>query len=149
MKNLMLFVVLLCATQFAFAQRPDAQRNEIEAYKTTYLTEKLELTPAEAKIFWPIYKNWQNEQMQLRKERGQKMISFRKTDEIENLSDQQVQALIVNELNIKQKALNIEKKYYNQLKSSLPIKVVGKYYRAQETFKKELLNRYRDNRKRD
>ncbi len=77
------------------------------------------------------------------------MISFRKITEIEDLSDSQVESLISNELNFKQKALNIEKKYYAQLKSSLPIKVVGKYYRAQETFKKELLNRYRDGRKKD
>lgn len=149
MKKLMLFVLLACAGQFVFAQSPNGKRDEIETYKTEYLTQKLDLSPAEAKVFWPIYKNWQNENAQLRKERAQKMISFRTIDEMESLSDQQVQTLIVNELNIKQKALNIEKKYYNQLKSSLPIKTVGKFYRAQETFKKELLNRYRGNRNRD
>jgi hypothetical protein len=150
MKKLSLLVVLFFSmTMYASAQRPENRSSEIETYKVKYLTEKLELSPAEAKIFWPIYKNWQAEQAALRKERGQKMISFRKIDEIEALSDVQVQTLINNELNIKQKGLNIEKKYYNQLKSQLPIKTVGKYYRAQETFKKELLNRYRENRKKD
>ena len=150
MKKLSLLVILFFSmTMYASAQRPENRSNEIETYKVKYLTEKLELSPAEAKIFWPIYKNWQAEQAALRKERGQKMISFRKIDEIEALSDVQVQTLITNELNIKQKGLNIEKKYYNQLKSQLPIKTVGKYYRAQETFKKELLNRYRENRRND
>ncbi|RZM11650.1 MAG: hypothetical protein EOO88_46595, partial [Pedobacter sp.] len=115
---------------------------EIEAYKVAWLTQKLELSPDEAKIFWPIYNDWQREQMALRKERAQNLISFRKTTEIDDLSDSQVQTLITNEFNFKQRDLNIEKKYYNLLKSSLPIKVVGKYYRAQETFKKELLSRY-------
>jgi hypothetical protein len=41
----------------------------------------------------------------------------------------------------------MELKYYNKLKTSLPNKTVGKYYRAQETFKKELLSRYRESRK--
>ena len=148
MKKLsLLFVLFFSITHYASAQRPENRNNEIETYKVQYMTEKLDLSPAEAKIFWPIYKNWQAEQAALRKERGQKMISFRKIEEIEALSDVQVQSLITNELNIKQKALNIEKKYYNQLKSQLPIKTVGKYYRAQETFKKELLNRYRENRR--
>ncbi|WP_432708857.1 hypothetical protein [Pedobacter sp.] len=148
MKKLSLLVVLIFSiTHYALAQRPGNRSNDIENYKVKYLTEKLELSPAEAKIFWPIYKNWQAEQAALRKERGQKMISFKTIDEIEALSDAQVQTLITNELNIKQKALNIDKKYYNQLKSQLPIKTVGKFYRAQETFKKELLNRYRDNRR--
>jgi hypothetical protein len=150
MKKLSLLVVLFFSIALhASAQRPENRSNEIETYKVKYLTEKLELSPAEAKIFWPIYKNWQAEQAALRKERGQKMISFRKIDAIEALSDVEVQTLINNELNIKQKGLNIEKKYYNQLKSQLPIKTVGKYYRAQETFKKELLNRYRENRNKD
>lgn len=145
MKNAILFVLLFCASFTVSAQDADGKR-EIEAYKVKYLTERLELSPSEAKVFWPIYNSWQAEQAALRKERAQKMISFRTTNEIENLSDQQVQALITNEINIKQRALNIEKKYYNQLKSSLPIKTVGKYYRAQETFKKELLDRYRGRR---
>jgi hypothetical protein len=44
---------------------------------------------------------------------------------------------------MRQKDLNLEKKYYNKLKSSLPIKTVGKFYRAQEAFKRELLDRFK------
>ena len=147
MKQLMLFVLFTFIGHYASAQNDNNRRNEIESYKIAYLTQKMELSPEEAKIFWPIYKNWQQEQMNLRKERAQKVISYRKIEEIENLSDNEVQALIANELNIKQKALDIEKKYYNLLKSKLPIKTVGKYYRAQETFKKDLLNRFKDGRR--
>ena len=126
-----------------WAQKPKAE--EIESLKTAYFTQKLNLSPDEAKVFWPIYKDMQREQMALRKERMQKMISFRKTNEIDNLSDVQIQNLITSEFDFKQRELNLEKKYYNKLKSSLPIKVVGKYFRAQESFKRELLNRYKNN----
>ena len=141
MKPILVASLLFFIPMLVHAQ--DRGRNqEIEAYKVAWLTQKLELSPDEAKIFWPIYNDWQKEQTALRKERFQNLISFRKTTEIDDLSDSQVQALITNEFNFKQRDLNIEKKYYNLLKSSLPIKVVGKYYRAQETFKKELLSRY-------
>jgi hypothetical protein len=147
MKKLIAATLFLLLPFLVSAQRNASRRTEIDAYKVSYLKEKLELSPEEAKIFWPIYNAWTSEQTALRQERREKMISFRKSTEIEDLSDAQVQTLITNELNFKQRDLNIERKYYNKLKTSLPIKTVGKYYRAQETFKKELLSRYRESRK--
>jgi hypothetical protein len=144
MKYIIAIALLFTLPFISSAQRDGGGRfQEIEAYKVTYLTEKLDLSTDEAKIFWPIYNGWQAEQQVLRKERMQKMISFRKIAEIEELSDSEVQTLILNDFNIKQKELNLDKKYYYKLKSSLPIKIVGKFYRAQEAFKKEILAKYR------
>jgi len=146
MKNLTIIALLFIFPILAMAQRPDnKKREEIESYKIAYLTQKLELSTEEAKVFWPIYNDYQKELSELRKERGQKMISFKKMPEIDEMSDSEVQALIVNDFDFKQRDLNLDKKYYAKLKSSLPIKVIGKYYRAQETFKRELLSRYRNN----
>lgn len=138
------FLFVLPFTSLAQREHSGNRFEEIEAYKIGYLTQKLDLSSDEAKIFWPIYNGWQKEQAALRKERIQKMISFRKITEIEELSDSEVQTLIQNEFNIKQRELNLERKYYAKLKSSLPIKVVGKFYRAQEAFKKEILSKYRN-----
>jgi hypothetical protein len=145
MKNLII-TMLLSLPFLVSAQGHGDKNNEIETYKIAYLTEKLGLSSEEAKIFWPIYNDWQKEQGALRKERYQKMISFRKINEIENLSDTEVQTLITNDFAMKEKELNLEKKYYYKLKSKLPIKTVGKYYRAQEAFKREILSRYRNGR---
>jgi len=142
MKNIWIAMLLLFIPALLYAQDRGNRNEEIESYKIAYLTQKLDLSSGEAKIFWPIYNDWQKELSALRSERNKNVISFRKTEEIEALSDNEIHALITNEINYKQRNLNIEKKYYNRLKSSLPLKVVGKYYRAQETFKKELLNRF-------
>jgi hypothetical protein len=142
MKNIWIAILLVFIPAFLNAQNRSNRNEEIESYKIAYLTQKLDLSSGEAKIFWPIYTDWQKELSALRSERNKNVISFRKTEEIEALSDSEIHALITNEINYKQRNLNIEKKYYNRLKSSLPLKVVGKYYRAQETFKKELLNRF-------
>lgn len=142
MKNIWIAILLVFIPVLLNAQDRGNRNEEIESYKIAYLTQKLDLSSGEAKIFWPIYNDWQKELTALRSERNKNVISFRKTEEIEALSDNEIHALITNEINYKQRNLNIEKKYYNRLKSSLPLKVVGKYYRAQETFKKELLNRF-------
>lgn len=137
--------MLFLLPTITMAQRGGERNNEIDSYRIAYLTQKLDLTAEEAKVFWPIYNDWQKEQKALRKERAQKMISFRKITEIEELSDTEIQTLITNDFSFKQRDLNLDKKYYYKLKSSLPIKIVGKYYRAQEAFKRELLAKYRNN----
>lgn len=143
MKNLIIALLILLPG-LAFAQGgPRMDDDKWEAKKIQFLTTKLDLTPSEAKIFWPIYNDFTREQSTLRKERFQKMISFRKIKEIDDLSDAEIQTLITNDFDFKQRDLNIEKKYYNKFKTSLSIKIVGKFYRAQEAFKKEILAQYR------
>jgi len=145
MKNLLFVALMFLLPSTLLAQRPRGE--EIESLKIAFFTQKLDLSPEEAKIFWPIYNDMQAELSALHKERMQKMISFRKVDEIDNLTDAQVQNLITSEFDFKQRELNLNKKYYSKLKSSLPIKVVGKFYRAQEGFKRELLNRFKGGQK--
>jgi hypothetical protein len=140
-------ILILCSSFLAissFAQGGQRFDNEkIESFKVTFFTQKLGLSVDEAKIFWPIYNDYQREQNALRKEHMQKMISFRKVKDIDEMTDAEVQSLIYNDFDFKQRGLNVEKKYYNKLKASLPIKIVGKFYRAQEAFKRELLNQFR------
>lgn len=147
MKNLLIILLFILLSSVAMAQGSGGKIGEEkwEAKKIAWLTTKLDLNTEEAKIFWPIYNDYTREQKVLRKERFQKMISFRKLKEIDDLSDTEIQTLILNDFNFRQRELNLEKKYYNRLKSSLPIKLVGKFYRAQESFKKELLNQFRFN----
>ncbi|TKC05745.1 hypothetical protein FA048_18240 [Pedobacter polaris] len=143
MKNLFI-ALFIFLPGLALAQGPRQGDEKIEAAKITFFTQKLDLSAEEAKIFWPIYNDYQKEQNALRKDRMKKMISFRKVTEIDDLSDSDIQMLIAGDFDYKQRDLNIEKKYYAKLKSSgLPIKLIGKFYRAQEAFKKELLARFR------
>lgn len=142
MKNLLFAFFLFIATN-ATAQNKHFNNDAFEARKVSWLTTKLDLSTEDAKIFWPIYNDYVREQKIARKERNQKMISFRKIKEIEELDDEEIQTLIVNDFNARQRDLSIERKYYNRFKAELPIKIVGKFYRAQETFKKELLQQYR------
>ncbi|RZK42036.1 MAG: hypothetical protein EOO90_08980 [Pedobacter sp.] len=133
--------LLLCGYAVAQGQRFDSEK--IEALKVSFFTQKLGLSADEGKVFWPIYNDYQREQNGLRKAHMQKMISFRKVQEIDEMTDAEVQSLIFNDFDFRQRDLNIEKKYYNKLKAELPIKIVGKFYRAQEAFKREILNQFR------
>lgn len=141
MKKLIFCFFVFLAPYIAGAQ--SFNRNDIESYKIAWITQKLDLSTEDAKIFWPIYNQYTKEQQALRSDRAKKMISMRKITEIDNLSDSEVDAMINNELAFKQREINIDKKYYSKFKSALPIKTLAKFYRAQETFKKELLDKFR------
>ncbi|MDQ7949737.1 MAG: hypothetical protein REI78_14430 [Pedobacter sp.] len=143
MKNIFIALIFFLTPFLASAQGPRMDDGKWESKKVAFLTTRLDLSPADAKIFWPIYNDYVREQNTLRKERFQKMISFRKIKEIDELSDTEIQTLIQNDFAFKQRELNIEKKYYARFKANLPLKIVGKFYRAQEAFKKEILNQFR------
>ena len=53
------------------------QRERLESFRIQFITKKLDLTPAEAEKFWPLY----NEQ----KEASQNLMQEKKEDEIEVL----------------------------------------------------------------
>lgn len=141
--RLIVIVSFISLSNGLFAQGQHFDNEKIEAAKVVFFTQKLGLSVDEAKLFWPIYNDYQREQDALRKAHRLKIISFRKVKEIDEMTDAEVQAFIYNDFNFKQRDLNIEKKYYNKFKASLPIKIVGKFYRAQEAFKRELLNQFR------
>lgn len=141
--NLSIVVCCMLLSSNVFAQGGHFDSEKIEAAKVAFFTQKLGLSAEEGKVFWPIYNDYSREQEAFRKTRHQRMISFRKVKDIDEMTDAEVQALINNDFDYKQKDLNIERKYYNKLKTSLPIKTVGKFYRAQEAFKMELLKQFR------
>jgi hypothetical protein len=149
------FGLLIPATIFAFvmwigtlnAQHrggppSDEKKAEIEAMKVGFLTQKLELTPDEAKTFWPVYNQYQDELGKLRDSHRKERKAAK--EDIDTMSDKEVEKLVDGEIVFRQSELDILKKYNSQFKSVLPMKKVEKLYRAEEDFKRELLQRIRE-----
>ena len=62
-----------------------------------------------------------------------------------DLSDADYSNLVDSEMQFKSKELEIDKKYNEKFKDILPIEKVAKLYKAQESFKKELVRQLREN----
>ena len=120
------------------------RKEQIESMKIAFLTKKLDLTPDEAKRFWPVFNQFTDEIQGLRKDRKDKIRDAR--DDFDKLSDKDVEKLVDDEIIFRQQELDVIKKYHAQFKSVLPIKKVARLYRAQEEFKRELLERIKDRR---
>lgn len=145
-----LFILLFCSSSLQLiAQgpgRPDrgGVREDIESMKIAYLTKKLELSPDEAKKFWPVYNQYSDELKNIKNSR-RKSIRDAKED-LDNLSDAELEKIVDGDIIKRQQELDIIKKYNSQFKQVLPIKKVAALYRAEEDFKKELLEKIKERR---
>lgn len=134
-----------------FAQRGNGgmmgnrQRKEkIDAMKIGFLTDYLDLTSEEAKEFWPVYNKYQSEIDQLRKGRRDNLLNDQTN--LDSMTDAELEKLVDSEIIFHQNELDIQKKYHPQFKKVLPMKKVAKLYRAEEEFKKKLLEMIRERR---
>jgi hypothetical protein len=143
MKNLIvIFTVFLSLHLFAQPQQPPP-REKVEALKIGFLTKRLNLTPEEAKNFWPVYNKFQDELEKVRKQRRE----LRKPDEtFEGMSDSEIEKLVDTEIIQRQAELDIFKKYHPQFKQVLPIRKVALLYKTEEDFKRKLLEMIKERR---
>lgn len=143
-QSLMALLVLLLAmgSQILYAQqRPGQQqgRERLEVAKTTFLSRQMKLTPEEARLFWPVYDQYQEALGQLKDER---LEAFQNIAEgLENKSDQKINAMIDERLLHAEKALEARKKLVRDLREFLPPIKIAVFFRAEQQFNRELQQR--------
>ena len=108
--------------------REPRARERIRAAHAAYITERLELTPAEAEKFWPVYREYGEkrralvQQMRDARDRG---------------SDEK--SLLELDLQIKQQQLDLEKDYSGRLQKIISAEKVLKLRQAEADFRKMVL----------
>lgn len=134
MKKIFTLITFLLVTAVAANAQDASEAGRLEAYKIAYITKKLNLSPAEAQKFWPIYNRYQQEIRSAR---------------VNNRQNK------VNEIEMEEKMLQIRKKYNQQFSSAIDDEKVNKLYRSEREFglmvQKELMERRlqkNDNRRR-
>lgn len=122
MKKYLLILLILFGT-FSFASAQNAQQGEkIQALKIAFITQKLQLTSAEAEKFWPVYNNYETEIKQLR--------SNGNPDVLDN----------------EEKLLDIRKKYKPSFEKILGPQRLNDLYNAERDFRNVLIKRLKEQR---
>jgi len=152
MKTRKIIATAILATTLAISAlaQPDAEKKEqrkerIQAEKIAFITTKLNLSPEEAQIFWPVYNEYQQKLEGMQEEHRK---NFReKKKEFEELSDKEVEELVDGEITFRQKKLDIQKRYHARFKEVLPIKKVARLYHAERKFKEHMIKRLKEHKK--
>ncbi|QCR24830.1 hypothetical protein C1N53_01720 [Pontibacter sp. SGAir0037] len=116
-----------------------SNREKIESAKVAFLTDKLALTPDQAQKFWPLYKEYEGKRREIVYAR------LNKGKDLENLSDQDLRAMVDNMFDRRQKELNLEQEYAAKFQRVLSAKQMVLLYRGEHEFTKLLLQKL-DNR---
>ncbi len=126
-------------------RRPQAPYGKrIEAVKIAFFTRQMKLTPDEAKVFWPLYDQYQMALEEQKHERRQKQEDVR--ERLEDLSDEQINQIIDSRLSQAELALNARKTFITAIRKDLSPMKAALFFRAEEQFQRELMERVKENR---
>ena len=123
-------------------QRDPKAREKIEAARIGVITNKLGLTPEQAERFWPVYREFSEKRMELRKE-------FRAEQEKvkpDQATPEQKQRLIELGLNLKQRELDLEKTYSGKLLNVISADQMLNLRSAERDFQRMLINQLQQRR---
>lgn len=134
-KYLILFLLLIPAIGWTQRQKP---AEKIESLKIGFLTERLQLTPEEAKVFWPVYNQFQDELEKIRKQRKEGLRNL--PEDLASMSEKDLEKIVDNEIVFRQEELDVIKKHHPKFKQVLPVRKVALLYKAEEDFKRKLLD---------
>ncbi|MCJ8164646.1 hypothetical protein MKJ04_07295 [Pontibacter sp. E15-1] len=144
MKHYIILIAMCCAltlpaTTVQAQSHKHEQREKVEAAKVAFLTDKMGLTPEQSQKFWPIYNEHEAKRRELVK--GYR-IDFKQ--DIDLLTDAQVEARVAKIFDLKEKELALDKVYAERYQKVITIKQLVKMYRGEREFMKLLLRRLDD-----
>ena len=127
-------------------QNPEmrARKADMEAQKVSFITAELELTPQQAKDFWPLYNAYRSEIQKLRKAGKQGYNPQKNSDK--ELSDKELDEIMKREFVLDREKIDLDEKYYELYKTVLPVAKVIEFYAAERDFKRQLLKTLKDKR---
>lgn len=134
-KNSVLFVLLFLSVVHLTAQ---SSKERIKAFRAAIFVEELQLTAKESEVFWPIYNAYELEREALQ----QKYQTSRK--QIDLLSDKEAEQQIEEMFKMEEEQVAIKRKYYNKFTEVLPVRKVIRIPKAEQRFRKLLLERIKD-----
>ncbi len=112
------------------------RHQQIETVKIAFITQKLNLTTAEAEKFWPLYNNYQSEMRQI--------FRARKDARQNNQNDNAAQ--LDGELDFEGRMLEVRKKYKSEFSRALPASKVGTFFEAEREFREHMIKELKDRR---
>ncbi len=115
------------------------QKQKIETAKIAFLTRQMHLTTEEARMFWPLYDQYQINLDAQKRERRQQVEEVK--EQLENMDETKANALIDSRLKQAEQALEARKVFVASIRKVLPATKVLAYFRAEELFQRELAQR--------
>lgn len=136
-KHIFFSLMLVLCSCGLFAQTSDTKKDKIDALRAAYIAKRLSLTDQESRAFWPLY-NEMNDKIaaNLKVFRSQ----YNTNTNYNFNSDAEAKAYINAQLQLREREAAIYREYYEKFQKVLPVKKVAALNKAEEDFRKEIIN---------
>ena len=104
-------------------------RQQIQTERQELVTVGMELTDDQAAAFWPVYREYHNEQAPVGDRLVDLILGY--ADQIDSVSDEYAEQMLEDYLDIQSDKLDIQKKYVNRFKRVLPTRLVARFYQIE------------------
>lgn len=129
-----------------FAHQEGDWREKMRAERVAFLTTAMELTPAEAEKFWPLYNSMEAER---RASFGKVMRAYKALSDgvAAGKTDKELEVLVNDYTTANKNSHSIEAKYTPQLVKILSVSKVAKLLVAEEEFRRQQIGRWSSSKK--
>ncbi len=132
-----LVTVLIISWSLTLVGQSQAGVDKIESARIALITERLELSPEQAERFWPLYREYTQQRQDLR----QDFVNARKSLDNKDLSEEQTKELLDRGLRLKERELDLDKRYLDRLNQVISNKQLLELRKAEQDFRRMLLER--------
>lgn len=136
--TLLFFVSAMSFISKAQDESPNGRGKEkIKAAKVGLITNRLNLSEEQAKVFWIVYNEFNKKRSEVRKNIRQM------TSESRNIttSDDKILADIKEIISLKQKEVDLEKEYLSKFLKTINIRQVSELYKTEQLFNQMLVKK--------
>ena len=146
-----IFTLVLVLASIQFSVDSKAQDNDdninvskIQAQRVAFFTERLNLTPAEAEKFWPIYNEYDAKRAKLNAEESRLINLFKENKS--SMTDKEIDNDIKKIFETRKAITALNEEYYQKFRQALPARKVMKLIITETQFRVWLLNKLRPSR---
>jgi tRNA U34 5-carboxymethylaminomethyl modifying GTPase MnmE/TrmE len=144
---LFIFSLFLINQNYTWAQDNNENQDRWERYhaeKVSFLTNKLDLTPHEAEIFWPVYNELDKERSEV--QRNRRELEKQVREATEQLSNKEAVKLTREYASNLEKEAALNTKYNEKFLQILPPQKVLLMYKAEREFRMYMFRKFRERR---
>lgn len=130
----------------ASAHQEGDWQEKMRAERVAFLTTAMELTPAEAEKFWPVYNSMEAER---RASFGKVMKAYKALSDgvAAGKTDEELKVLVNDYTTANKNSHSVEAKYTPQLVKILSVSKVAKMFVAEEEFRRQQIGRWSSSKK--
>jgi hypothetical protein len=142
-KKLRHYVLFFGMCLLMLGARAQDRRNQeqIKTLKIAFFTERLNLSPEEATVFWPIYNAHEKAKEALRDQERREIRD--RFSNLDSISEKEAQKALRRYLEIEEQEEELDKDFYQRIAREFSAVRTLKLFQAERDFRRRLLQEYR------